>query len=164
MTEVVIEPAAARTLVEPELFDRLCRRITIDEGLDREFADRIMDQALAFLGACAEFPGNRLAPSKPVDIGWHTFILYTKDYARFCQRVAGHFMHHVPQDVPGAPDHSKDPASVRDVTLESIRQAGYRIDDELWIRDAYSCGGCDEDGNCAASGKQGNENTETRKN
>ncbi|MGW1677705.1 glycine-rich domain-containing protein [Saccharopolyspora sp. NPDC002376] len=164
MTRVISDCVQARSLISDELFARLCHRITIDENVEPEFAERIVDQALAFLGACAKFPDNRLAPSKPVDIGWHAFILCTKDYARFCQRVAGHFMHHVPQDVPGAPDHSKDPASVRNVTLESILQAGYRVDEELWIRDAYSCGGCDEDGNCAASGVSGNENTETRKN
>ncbi|KAA5828438.1 hypothetical protein F1721_28785 [Saccharopolyspora hirsuta] len=162
MTEVIPDCAPARTLISAELFDRLCHRITIDENVELGFAAQIVDQALAFLGACARFPGNRLAPSKPVDIGWHAFILYTLEYEAFCHRVAGRFIHHVPQDVPGAPEHSKNPASVRDCTVDAIRRAGYIVDPELWTSDAYSCGTCHEDGNCAASGVDGNENTENR--
>ncbi|MEV6906663.1 hypothetical protein [Amycolatopsis sp. NPDC051071] len=54
------------------------------------------DQALAFLAACARNTGTRLAPSDPVGIGWHTFVLHTRDYADFCARIAGRFLHHVP--------------------------------------------------------------------
>ena len=162
MITVIPDRVHARSLLSEDLFDRLCRRITIDDGADRAFAERILDQALAFLAACGRFPDNKLAPSNPVDIGWHTFILYTREYAEFCERVAGRFIHHVPQDAPSAPEHSKDPASVRDATVDAIRRAGYVVDTELWITDAYSCGSCHEDGNCAASGKDGNENTDNR--
>ncbi|MFR9729100.1 glycine-rich domain-containing protein [Saccharopolyspora sp. MS10] len=163
MTYVASDRAPARSLISEDLFTRLVRRITIEEGTDSAFAERIMDQALAFLGACGRFPGNRLAPSKPVDIGWHAFILHTREYAEFCEQVAGRFIHHVPQDAPGASDHSKDPASVRDGTIDAIHRAGYVVDAELWLVDAYKCGSCHEEGNCAASGTDGDENTDTRK-
>jgi hypothetical protein len=42
-----------------------------------------------------------LSPSERVDEGWHNFILFTKDYADFCQSNFGHFIHHTPLD--GAP-------------------------------------------------------------
>lgn len=32
-----------------------------------------------------------------VDLMWHTFILFTHDYAEFCQRYCGTFVHHVPR-------------------------------------------------------------------
>ncbi|ETX08755.1 glycine-rich domain-containing protein [Candidatus Entotheonella palauensis] len=32
----------------------------------------------------------------PIDALWHTFILFTKQYQRFCQEVAGRFIHHEP--------------------------------------------------------------------
>lgn len=154
----VLEEVSARTLIEPELFACLCRKIVNDKGVEREYAERVMDQALAFLGACAKFPGNKLAPSNVVDVGWHAFILYTREYADFCQRVAGRMIHHVPEDASGAPQHSKEPFSVRLGTVEAIRRAGYRVDHELWTEGSYaSCGNCYEDGNCAASGKDGNE-------
>jgi hypothetical protein len=53
-----------------------------------------VDQALAFLSACAGNTGAPLAPSELVDIGWHTAILRTQNYAAFCQRIAGRLLHH----------------------------------------------------------------------
>ena len=35
-------------------------------------------------------------PSQVADELWHEFILYTKEYARFCDKAFGHFMHHTP--------------------------------------------------------------------
>ena len=34
--------------------------------------------------------------SKYVDDLWHTFILFTKEYAAFCNKFAGRFIHHLP--------------------------------------------------------------------
>ncbi|HET9679461.1 MAG TPA: hypothetical protein VFP95_02735 [Gammaproteobacteria bacterium] len=36
------------------------------------------------------------APVAIIDEMWHMFILFTKDYARFCRQYFGHFIHHVP--------------------------------------------------------------------
>lgn len=33
---------------------------------------------------------------KEVDAMWHTFLLFTKDYAEFCQNYFGRFIHHQP--------------------------------------------------------------------
>jgi hypothetical protein len=35
-------------------------------------------------------------PSQVVDDLWHEFILYTREYSRFCQRAFGAFLHHTP--------------------------------------------------------------------
>ncbi|GAA3634468.1 hypothetical protein GCM10022420_004140 [Streptomyces iranensis] len=67
-----------------------------DHDVALPLAERIAAQTAAFLAACANNTGRPLTPSKAVDIGWHTFLLHTRDYADFCQRVAGHFIHHVP--------------------------------------------------------------------
>lgn len=32
-----------------------------------------------------------------VDMMWHTFLLFTKDYAQFCERYFGFFVHHAPK-------------------------------------------------------------------
>lgn len=31
-----------------------------------------------------------------IDEGWHSFLLYTEDYASFCNEYLGEFVHHVP--------------------------------------------------------------------
>lgn len=35
--------------------------------------------------------------SKKVDDFWHTFLLFTKDYEKYCKEVLGQFVHHVPK-------------------------------------------------------------------
>ncbi|MFD8558287.1 hypothetical protein ACFV1N_13485 [Streptosporangium canum] len=56
-------------------------------------AEQIMKQALSFLAACAARPYARLAPSELVDIGWHTFILYTREYAELLLRAGRQPVH-----------------------------------------------------------------------
>lgn len=35
-------------------------------------------------------------PIKEIDIVWHTFLLFTAEYADFCDRYVGRFVHHEP--------------------------------------------------------------------
>jgi hypothetical protein len=35
-------------------------------------------------------------PIMEIDIVWHTFLLFTAEYADFCDRYIGRFVHHVP--------------------------------------------------------------------
>ncbi|MFJ8361461.1 glycine-rich domain-containing protein [Streptomyces sp. NPDC093984] len=128
------------SLVEPEVTDRLARRITADHpDIDEATARRIVGQTAAFLAASGRKPGAFLAPSKLVDIGWHTFILHTTDYADFCQRVVGHFVHHVPTDEGDEPPGGH--TDTRKRTLSAIRTAGFTIDLELW-RTSADCSQC----------------------
>lgn len=128
--------------VSVELHQKLVRRVEKDHHIDRDLASRIVDQALAFLGTCAVHAGKPLAPSGLVDHGWHAFILHTRDYAEFCDRVAGRFLHHVPTD----PDDSSDGAGSLEYTVDAIVAAGFRVDRELWSLGA-KCNN-DGDGKC----------------
>ncbi|MFJ8813781.1 glycine-rich domain-containing protein [Amycolatopsis thermoflava] len=143
LTAVMSTPVTGQALVEPALFERLVNRIAGEHDLERGLAERIMDQALAFLAACARNTGSPLAPSELVDIGWHTFVLHTRDYAAFCERIAGRFLHHVPTE-----DH--DPAASGEAargtmarTVAAIEDAGFTLDLELWPSAAQAgCTGC----------------------
>lgn len=42
--------------------------------------------------------------SKDIDNLWHSFILFTKEYATFCDRFNGKFIHHVPETEEKTPD------------------------------------------------------------
>ncbi|MGW2851495.1 glycine-rich domain-containing protein [Streptomyces sp. NPDC001215] len=115
-------------LITPELYNRLVGRIVRDEEVERGLAERIMDSALGFLYLSATNPGRRLSPSPLVDIGWHTFILYTRGYREFCQRVAGRFIDHEPNDVPDAP---QKPGGIKR-TIAAFKAFGLPIDEMLW--------------------------------
>ncbi|MEV7013252.1 hypothetical protein [Streptosporangium sp. NPDC051022] len=141
MTITVDRPTASpRTLIAPELFDRLTTRIRIDHPEHADIAEPIMEQALAFLATCAANPGAALGPSDLVDIGWHTLILYTADYADFCDRVAGRFIHHTPDDIPGEAGTSPSLAA----TIEAMTAAGYRVDPALWPKGAECTSKCNQ--------------------
>jgi hypothetical protein len=45
-------------------------------------------------------------PSQVVDDLWHEFILYTRNYAQFCRRAFGGFLHHTPAAALGGPKRS----------------------------------------------------------
>lgn len=148
MTCVITDQPSGRALVSRELFERLVARIIVDEQIERQLAERIMDQALAFLMACAGNPGKHLSPSKLIDIGWHTFILYTREYAAFCDKIAGYFIHHVPEDEKTASTEPAEQALPRSV--EAIRAAGLVVDAELWsTTDTAECRNCSNVG-CGA--------------
>lgn len=151
---------AARSLVPEPLFDRLTNRIAMAHGVPHALAARIMDQALAFLATCATRRDSGLAPAASVDLGWHTFILYTREYTEFCDRIAGGYIHHVPVDGRGdgttfATDRQTDVTR----SAAAIASAGFMVDQDLWSATAANCNSGDD--GCRASGKDGNENTDT---
>jgi hypothetical protein len=111
-------------------FRRMAARIAAEHPeLSAGMPERILDQALAFLAAAA-VTARPLSPSALVDIGWHTFILYTSDYREFCDRVAGQFIDHVPDDDPET-EHLATPPAVSEVMI-AITDAGFQVDNELW--------------------------------
>jgi hypothetical protein len=128
------------------LADRLVARIAAEHPeLSADLPARILDQTLAFLETCATST-EPIGPSELVDIGWHTFILYTHEYAEFCYRIAGRFIHHVPDDGPTGdewPTVPKANAATLAATVATMRRAGRRVDVPLWsMNGATECTQC----------------------
>jgi Uncharacterized conserved protein len=120
----------ARALISDTLFGRLVAGVAKDHPEHAGLAERIVDQALVFLLACAALPDIALAPSRLVDYGWHGFIQRTVDYADICQRL-GRFVHHVPIDEPG---QGGGATVARTVLI--LRELGLPVDQELWTGSA----------------------------
>ncbi|MER5621974.1 hypothetical protein ABT061_13125 [Streptosporangium sp. NPDC002544] len=129
------ELAHPRTLIPEKLFGSLTDRIAREEDIPTEDAACVMEQALAFLVACALNPDARLSPSKQVDIGWHAFLAYTREYQDFCTRVASRFIHHAPADT------TSHPVTTIGTTVEAMRAASLPVVPELWIP-ASECSQC----------------------
>jgi hypothetical protein len=122
-------------LGDDQLWERLVLRIAGDEDVSHSLAERIMDRALGFLKLCKLEPGCPYGPSKLVDIGWHTFILDTAQYANFCQRVVGWFIHHIPAYELNS---NHNPSGLAD-TVEALRRHGITVDEALWADSAQDC-------------------------
>ena len=75
----------------------LLNKMEEELGISQEEAQTLFDDVKKFL-ALSLTAHQPLAPPHAVDKGWHLFILFTRDYERFCREYCGRFVHHVPED------------------------------------------------------------------
>lgn len=78
----------------------------------------------------------KTAPSEPVDIMWHAWILFTRDYMAFCDSIGG-YIHHIPypKDSPQQPP--------LEPTIEIMRAAWGDAAAEKWPIELGAFGGRD---------------------
>lgn len=139
-TQEVTATRPVKDLISGQLWSRLTKRIVAEHPeIDTAMAERILEQTLGFLQLCALSKNGGHAPSDMVDIGWHTFILYTREYAELCQRIAGRFIHHCPTDEVGIDYGEGSPAQ----TVAAMKACGISVDEELW----HGLGDCQKDCN-----------------
>lgn len=74
--------------------DGLLTRFARDHGVSIDHASEVFEEAKRFL-VLGRLVGAQLAPSPEVDEMWHSWILYTKDYHQFCDKLGG-YIHHKP--------------------------------------------------------------------
>ncbi|MDX2309295.1 MAG: hypothetical protein NW216_13725 [Hyphomicrobium sp.] len=109
----------------------------VDDGLRQYFR--------AFLrGGCRPVA----MPSEVVDDLWHEFILYTREYDRFCEQAFGRKLHHTPA-VALAPNRKASNEGLRRVWWQCCREEGidprapaslpllFALDAELEITGGY---------------------------
>lgn len=158
----VVNPLANKSLVGDVLWSRLVNRVMKDHEfqdiyghesveVQSDIAESIMDQTVSFLQVVATGTDGPYSPSEQVDIGWHTFIVYTREYGEFCQQIAGRMIHHAPSDVPGVTYVKGNSAR----TVAVMQERGMFVDAALWpntaeCSDSYctgdSCAGSSCDG------------------
>ncbi|MFG2554959.1 hypothetical protein ACGFWF_34210 [Streptomyces sp. NPDC048581] len=123
---VAAQPRTGRALVTDTEFDTLAAFCADEYGLERCVADRVIDQALAFvyvMGTTGE--GATMAPSQLVDPGWHTLILHTGWYADWCREQFGYFLHH-------QPNSKVRTRGLMTSVVDRLRAAGFEVDEQLW--------------------------------
>lgn len=122
-----------RKLVPPEVWGLLVEDLRRTHHVTRDYAERMMGQALVFLKAQASIvrarregrPWERIVPTSPVDPAWHAFILRSQAYGDFCQEHAGEFIHHVPYQ-----DEAMLNGAALEATIPQLEATGYRVDVE----------------------------------
>lgn len=108
MTAVANDQRTGRSLVSEELFGSLAHFVAIHNAQTPERAERIADQAVAFLGtvATATVP---MVPSDDVDMGLHAFILHTKAYGESATSTPGASCTTTPPPAAVAPSKPSPP-------------------------------------------------------
>ena len=82
---------------ETEHYAHVIRRIAREERIRKRTATRRFLELLKFLDVCAQADG-KVSPPKCVDGAWHCFILFTREYAEYCESHFGCYIHHEPAE------------------------------------------------------------------
>jgi hypothetical protein len=132
-----------RSFVTPELWDRQIALLVRDNPVDTVMAERLLGQAIAYLITAMEKWGQglELGVGALVDLAVHTLILDTHNYAAFCQKHHGEFLHHVPEI-----DRKADGTVER--TARALEANGFAVDWPLWRADFSKCSPCYPGSNC----------------
>lgn len=88
---------------DPTLLERMIdydhpalkERMIVKYGWSPDLTDEIFEEMKKFMYLCATNDGA-MAPPEDIDEIWHNFILFTRDYADYCKRHVGIFLHHQP--------------------------------------------------------------------
>ncbi|MBU6447504.1 hypothetical protein KGQ24_01520 [Patescibacteria group bacterium] len=83
-------------------FSQVREKILVEEALPEGRVDEVIAEFRRFLKLIAMGHRGIGMISRDVDEVWHTFILFTRDYAEFCEEVFGFFLHHQP-NLPSQP-------------------------------------------------------------
>jgi hypothetical protein len=101
-------------------FEPLIVRLVEKKGFERAEAENLYTDMLRFLYLCGTV-GKTLAPSERVDLVWHEFLLFTREYQNFCRSMFGFFVHHNPVESGKRPAPKKG-KSVVATTLKAARE------------------------------------------
>jgi hypothetical protein len=125
---VILEPALEDVLAYRN--EEVVYRFTQDHGVSLDDAEELFTETKRWLWLCchqrraSERGEGRyvavplLSEARAVDLMWHTFLLFTRDYAAFCEKYFGFFVHHNPQTRKEAEDWQTQ--------LDSDRQGALR--------------------------------------
>jgi hypothetical protein len=124
--------------LEQERLDRVVACLVAKEGFSQETVLQMRIEFLRFISLRWVYDGG-LVPSGVVDEFWHTFILFTRDYAAFCERHFGYFLHHTPTD-------DTDEARLKgrngaQKTRELIARYYPEFDVQMWSNHGNCCDG-----------------------
>lgn len=90
-----IQDIITQTMAYP--MEKIVTRYMIDNNISAELAATHERELKRFLAICIIYQ-EPIGMRGAVDELWHTFIMFTKNYASFCNKIAGYFIHHTPND------------------------------------------------------------------
>ena len=83
--------------IEDYSLNDVIEKILLDDLIPQNEINEAVNEFKKFLTLILLHPNKPMAmTSKAVDVVWHTFILFTKQYAEFCSKTFGYYVHHEP--------------------------------------------------------------------
>jgi len=156
-----------RELIENYVFPE---RLTVElrkryPHLSDADCDKVLEGLRVFFLICLAAKNRAIAmPSQAVDVVWHEFILFTRDYELFCSKALGRFLHHTPAEAMEKPTQAQE--GIKRAWKYSCLHEGidphkpqrlpllFALDADLKIEDGFTyqlnCKGRENDGYCAS--------------
>lgn len=98
-TTMLTQQASLQHLVPQDLWRRMTHRLVKLSGYTPEYAEETMEAAFAYLVRTGQNPGPGNPPNRQEDMGWHNFLMFTRDYILFCkEHCGGRILCHNPSD------------------------------------------------------------------
>ena len=123
--------------------------------LSYQDAERHVFELRRFLVLCATNEGPGYGMRGQIDEAWHTFLMFTREYAEFCDAIGGRFIHHQPHTTPA--DRSEGSGAYTRFLADYEHAFGEPAPADLWPRPFGSeevggpCGGCSQCESCGDS-------------
>ena len=132
----------------PDVVDKFCAEYEIDHELGKKYFVEIKK----FLYLCSS-SSQALAPSSEIDKIWHTFILFTRDYRKYCVHFLGKFIDHVPEVYK---NKSAPKENFLQNTITVYESEFGELDNDVWQIPSYgeiepdcsNCSSCSSCNNC----------------
>ena len=130
--------------------------ISEKEKIPLSEAEQLFSDTIRYLYLCS-ISEKSLSPNERLDLGWHHFILCTKEYATFCKRHIGYFIHHSPFTEKAKNELIENPFKE---TLVFAKSIFFKLSDNWYhlknnkqgSTDTADCcdgGNCSNTGNCS---------------
>jgi hypothetical protein len=70
---------------------------------------KVVEATRDYFYICSQADGKMVAmPSEIVDVLWHEFLLFTREYQQFCKKGIGRFLHHTPTEAMKSPTSTQE--------------------------------------------------------
>lgn len=106
-------------------------------GVPKSYLDKGIENLKKYYVVALLDPKNKHAVSRPVDPFWHSHVLFTKDYQKFCKDIFGGYIHHEPLDENNSIEVKKV-ENLYDYTIDLYDDMFENLDKEWWPKDRFS--------------------------
>jgi len=111
---------------------QVLKRYARDYQTSIEYPERLERELKRYLTLCALDLDKSYAMAGPVDGLWHTFLLFTRLYASFCEQVGGAFLHHEPGDIENEAESERFETDYANLWNDYERTFGEPPPDTIW--------------------------------
>jgi hypothetical protein len=143
--EIELEAARALAAAQAPLAQRVMRfeapyviEKLVDKGLVGSEAEGqlLFDEVKKYLLLSQHLTQPLPMTSALVDAAWHQFVLFTREYERFCRSCFGEFCHHVPAPIGAAAGSAAPSDDALPLTEDQFRElyaASFGVIPDVWF-------------------------------